>query len=68
MPRETPTSASRRRRADGRTRRTGPRYYHWCLWTGIYMMDRNEARALNAACFLLCAAFVRSVVKALAVV
>jgi len=44
------------------------KYYHWCLWTGIYMMDRNEARALNAACFLLCAAFVRSVVKALAVV
>ena len=31
--------------------------------SGIYMMDRNEARALNAVCLLLGAAFVRSVVK-----
>jgi len=23
------------------------KYYHWELWTGIYMMERSEARILN---------------------
>lgn len=36
------------------------KYYHYTLYTGIYMMDKNEARALNSIVFLIAAALVRS--------
>lgn len=36
------------------------KYYHYTLWTGIYMMDKNEARAINAFVLIIAAALVRS--------
>jgi len=36
------------------------KYYHYALWTGIYMMDKNEARLLNSLVVLLVVALVRS--------
>jgi len=37
------------------------KYYHYCLWTGIYMMDKNEARFINLVVLALAAALARSV-------
>ena len=31
------------------------KYYHYCLWTGIYMMDANEARVINLVVLALAA-------------
>ena len=37
------------------------KYYHYCLWTGIYMMDANEARFINTVVLVIAAALGRSV-------
>ena len=31
------------------------KYYHWCLWTGIYMLDTRERAALNSIVLVLLA-------------
>ena len=36
------------------------KYYHYALWSGIYMMDKNEARLINGIVLVLGAALVRS--------
>ena len=36
------------------------KYYHYTLWSGIYMMDKNEARLINGIVLVLGAALVRS--------
>lgn len=35
------------------------KYYHWCLWTGIYMLDTRERAALNSIVLLGVAALAR---------
>ena len=29
------------------------KYYHWCLWTGSYMLDTRERAALNGIVLVL---------------
>ena len=36
------------------------KYFHYALWSGIYMMDKNEARAINALVLLLVSLLGRS--------
>ena len=35
------------------------KYYHWCLWTGIYMLDTRERAALNSIVLVLLALLAR---------
>ena len=37
------------------------KYYHWCLWTGIYMLDTRERAALNSIVLVLLALLARYV-------
>ena len=37
------------------------KYYHWSLWTGIYMLDTRERAALNSIVLVLLALLARYV-------
>ena len=37
------------------------KYYHWCLWTGSYMLDTHERAALNSIVLVLVALLARYV-------
>ena len=37
------------------------KYYHWCLWTGSYMLDTRERAALNSIVLVLVALLARYV-------
>lgn len=41
----------------------GLKYYHYTLWTGLYMLDPSETRVINVIVALLCAYFVRWCVR-----
>lgn len=41
----------------------GLKYYHYTLWTGLYMLDPSETRVINIIVGLLCAYFVRWCVR-----